>query len=149
MLQTGGQAMPGSERTVQVQPESMLSQVEMPDPELQGQDLPCQNLPGQTPEAAPLFAKIDLPERADPLADPSLLEFLRSHQGQPVEIDASRLRSPNGPLVETLLVAAMAWRKKGVGFRITGLAPGHVAQLRWLGLAAPLGLAPADEAQPL
>ncbi|WP_157970896.1 STAS domain-containing protein [Pseudogemmobacter bohemicus] len=94
------------------------------------------------------YERLELSERADPLGDASILAFLRSHQDRPVEVDASRLRLANGPLVETLLVSANAWRTKGIGFRITGLSPDHIDQLRWLGLAAPLGLLPAEEVRP-
>lgn len=118
-----------------------------PDSEPADPDLRASNLAGS--ETRIQSAKLELAERADPLGDPAILAFLRRHEGQPVEVDASRLRLPNGPLVETLLVATRSWRARGIAFSITGLAPGHVEQLRWLGLAAPLGLDPGAEVLPV
>ncbi|MBJ2150755.1 STAS domain-containing protein [Paracoccus sp. IB05] len=154
--------MPGSELPISGLPEVAGADPAAPDSGARNSGVPDAGSPSSDPPDPDLLAsdlagsetraqsaKLELAERADPLGDLSILAFLRRHQGQPVEIDASRLRLPNGPLVETLLVAARTWRARGIAFSITGLAPGHVEQLRWLGLAAPLGLDPGAEVLPV
>ncbi|SEB74272.1 STAS domain-containing protein [Rhodobacter sp. 24-YEA-8] len=144
--------MPGSELPVSGLPEVAGSDPAAPDSGLPDSDPPDPDFPASDQagsETRAQSAKLELAERADPLGDPAILAFLRRHQDQPVEVDASRLRQPNGPLIETLLVAARTWRTRGIAFSITGLAPGHVEQLRWLGLAAPLGLDPGAEVLPV
>ncbi|MCL4065533.1 STAS domain-containing protein [Pseudomonas sp. GX19020] len=139
--------MPGSELPVSGLPDSGIADAGSPDSDPPDPDRPASDLAGSETRAQ--SAKLELTERADPLGDPAILAFLRRHQHQPVEVDASRLRLPNGPLIETLLVAARTWRARGIAFSITGLAPGHIEQLRWLGLAAPLGLDPGAEVLPV
>lgn len=135
-------AVPDSGLPVSGVPDAGSPDSEPADPDLRASDLAGSETRIQS-------AKLELAERADPLGDPSILAFLRRHEGQPVEVDASRLRLPNGPLVETLLVAARSWRARGIAFSITGLATGHVEQLRWLGLAAALGLDTGAEVLPV
>ncbi len=89
-----------------------------------------------SPTLPELSEILDLPERADPLADPSLLAFLRAHRDRPMTVSAARLRQFSAALAELLLVAAADWRGRGVPFTISGLSPLHQAQLGLLGLDA-------------
>ena len=84
---------------------------------------------------------LDLPERADPLADPSLLADLRARRDRPLTVNAARLRQFSAALAELLLVAAADWRARGVRFEISGLSPLHRAQLALLGLDQALPIA--------
>lgn len=63
-----------------------------------------------------------LPEAFRPAEDDSLRAFLQANPAAAVRVDASRLRRLDGTVVELLLVAARAWRQKGLGFEVTGLS---------------------------
>ncbi len=125
--------------------ETSLPEMPMPEAEIQAGGSP----PAMHGDAG--FRRLALGERADPLSDTSLLASLREHQDQPVEIDASRLRHPNTPLLELLIVASHAWKQRSLPFQITGLSAPHLQMVCWLGLTPHLGIGPApgSDASPL
>lgn len=75
-----------------------------------------------------------LPEAFRPAEDDSLRAFLQANPATAVRVDASRLRRLDGTVAELLLVAARAWRERGLRFEVTGLAPLNVEVCIGLGL---------------
>lgn len=76
----------------------------------------------------------ELPERPRVAEDPTFLSFLRANADAGISVSAARLRKLDTPLVQLLLAAAAQWRARGLPFRLTGLPPDRVDQLRALGV---------------
>lgn len=75
-----------------------------------------------------------LPEAYRPSEQNGLQAFLHNHPKSAVRVDASALRRLDTTLVEFLLIAARAWREKGLGFEVTQLSRSNEDVLLGLGL---------------
>lgn len=76
----------------------------------------------------------DLPQAYRPRPGDPLQEFLKNNSGLPVAINATALRRFDTLVVQLLLVAARDWRRRGVGFTLTGLRPDLDDALRQIGV---------------
>ncbi|NPD16189.1 hypothetical protein HOY34_13390 [Xinfangfangia sp. D13-10-4-6] len=91
---------------------------------------------------------LDLPSRADPLADPSLAAFFHNNRDTALRVNAAGLRQFSGLLAELLLTEAADRRERGIPFAISGVSTLHRAQLTLLGLINALPIAPEPSASP-
>ena len=82
-----------------------------------------------------MTAPVVLPARLDSAAAAELAQALRAHEGGGVALDAAGVELMGAKAVQTLLVAAAAWRAAGHGFAVTGLTDKVRGQLAVLGLA--------------
>lgn len=77
---------------------------------------------------------MQLPSRLDTAAALQLARELRARDGTPVVLDAAEVDLMGAKAVETLLVAAAAWRAAGVPFGVINLPDPVRGQLATLGL---------------
>jgi anti-anti-sigma regulatory factor len=82
-----------------------------------------------------MTAQVVLPARLDSAAAAELAQALRAHEGAEVALDAAGVDLMGAKALQTLLVAAAAWRDAGHGFAVTGLTEKVRGQLAMLGLA--------------
>jgi anti-anti-sigma regulatory factor len=82
-----------------------------------------------------MTAPVLLPARLDSAAAVQLARDLREREGTPVTLDASQVDLLGARAVQTLLVAAAAWRAAGVSFAVVNLPDGVRGQLATLGLS--------------
>ena len=82
-----------------------------------------------------MSAPVVLPARLDSAAAVQLALTLRDRQGADVVLDASGVDLLGARAVQTLLVAAMAWREAGNAFSVANLPTGICGQLAALGLS--------------
>lgn len=61
----------------------------------------------------------DLPEGFRPSPGDCLQEFLKKNRAGPVAVNIAMLRRPDVLIVQSLLVAAAEWRRRGFSFAIT------------------------------
>jgi anti-anti-sigma regulatory factor len=84
---------------------------------------------------AGVTAPVVLPARLDSAAAIQLARDLRPREGADVTIDASGVDLMGAKAVQTLVVAAAAWRAGGHAFSVTGLPAKARDQLAILGLS--------------
>lgn len=82
-----------------------------------------------------MTAPVVLPARLDSAAAAELALALGAHEGGDVALDAAGVDLMGAKALQTLLVAAAAWRAAGHGFAVTGLSEKVRGQLAMLGLA--------------
>jgi anti-anti-sigma regulatory factor len=82
-----------------------------------------------------MTAPVVLPARLDSAAAAELAQALRAHEGAEVALDAAGVDLMGAKAMQTILVAAAAWRAAGLGFAVTGLSEKVRGQLGLLGLA--------------
>ena len=82
-----------------------------------------------------MTAPVVLPARLDSAAAAELAQALGAYEGADVALDAAGVDLMGAKALQTLLVAAAAWRAAGHGFAVTGLSEKVRGQLAMLGLA--------------
>ena len=80
----------------------------------------------------------DLPEDYRPATGDLLQDFLNKNSSKPVAISVSALRRLDTLVVQLLLVAARDWRRRGLGFTLTGLRPDLDEALHQIGVTEDL-----------
>lgn len=89
--------------------------------------------------------QIRLASRLDSAGAVALAADLAAHADVPVRIDASETELLGAQAQQALASAARTWRRRGLGFTLTGLTPRTEAQIRALGLET-LIMAETEEA---
>jgi anti-anti-sigma regulatory factor len=84
-----------------------------------------------------MTSPIVLDARLDSAAAESLADILRPLQDSDVVIDATAVTLLGAKALQTLLVAAQAWRASGRAFAISNLSPDVATQIADLGIADP------------
>jgi anti-anti-sigma regulatory factor len=79
-------------------------------------------------------APVKLPARLDSAAAVVLAKTLADRQGTDVVLDAAAVDLLGARAMQTLLVAATAWRAAGHAFSVINLPAGALSQLADLGL---------------
>ena len=79
--------------------------------------------------------RIALPPRVDSAAAVRLAEDLRTRAARDVTVDAAAATHLGALGLQTLLVAARAWRDAGHAFAVENIGPDVAGQLADLGLA--------------
>jgi chemotaxis protein CheX len=82
-----------------------------------------------------MMAQVVLPARLDSAAAFQLADALRAHEGADVVLDASGVELMGAKAMQTLLVAAAAWRAAGHRFAVADLSDKARGQLAVQGLA--------------
>jgi anti-anti-sigma regulatory factor len=80
-------------------------------------------------------APVTLPARLDSAAAVQLARTLSDRQGADVVLDAAGVDLLGAKAMQTLLVAAAAWRAAGSDLSVINISPGARAQLADLGLS--------------
>lgn len=81
-----------------------------------------------------MTAPLRLPARLDSAAAIRLARDLQDRDGTPVVLDAAQVDLLGARALQTLLVAASAWRAAGTPFAVVNLPPEVRGQLATLGL---------------
>jgi anti-anti-sigma regulatory factor len=81
-----------------------------------------------------MTAPVVLPARLDSAAAAELAQALCAREGADVALDAAGVDLMGAKALQTLLVAAAAWREAGHGFAVIGLTEKVRGQLAMLGL---------------
>jgi chemotaxis protein CheX len=79
-------------------------------------------------------AKLQLPDSLGSAAAEALLASLLAARGQPLSLDASRVRRVGAQCAQVLLSAAATWRADGAALRIEDPSSEFQEALRLLGL---------------
>lgn len=79
--------------------------------------------------------RIVLPPRVDRAAAAALAEDLRARTGTAVAVDAAEVTQIGAPALQTLVVAARAWRDMGHPFTVENIGPEVRGALADLGLS--------------
>jgi anti-anti-sigma regulatory factor len=82
-----------------------------------------------------MMARLVLPARVDRAAAAALTEELRAHAAADVAVDAGAVTQLGALGLQTLVVAARAWRDAGHDFAVHDIGPEVAGQLADLGLA--------------
>jgi chemotaxis protein CheX len=80
------------------------------------------------------MARVALPPRVDRAAAAALAEELRAHAASDVTVDAAAVTQLGALGLQTLLVAARAWRDADRAFAVENIGPEVAGQLADLGL---------------
>jgi chemotaxis protein CheX len=82
-----------------------------------------------------MIAPVVLPPRLDSAAATQLANDLRAREGGDVALDAAGVELMGAKAVQTLVVAAAAWRAAGHAFAVTGMTDKVRGQFVLLGLS--------------
>lgn len=82
-----------------------------------------------------MTAPVLLPARLDSAAAVQLAHDLRYREGAPVTLDASQVELLGARALQTLIVAAGAWRAAGASFSVVNLSDAVRGQIATLGLS--------------
>ncbi len=82
-----------------------------------------------------MTARVVLPPRVDRAAAAKLTEDLRAGAADDVAVDAAAVTQLGALALQTLIVAAHAWRDAGHAFTVENIAPEVAGQLADLGIS--------------